>query len=91
MCLKKPPRPLPKPCLKSTVIDLALEDELFGLIHAHSACYLLGMENCPRYPRGPLAIGGIQLGAKAIFDGTKLPLVVRSSRNHNKWYRVTFS
>jgi hypothetical protein len=29
--------------------------------------------------------------AKTIFDGTKLPLVVRPSQNHIPWYEIAFS
>jgi hypothetical protein len=28
---------------------------------------------------------------KTIFDGTKLPLVVRPSQNHIPWYEIAFS
>jgi len=65
--------------------------ELLGLIQARSACYLHAMENDFRYPRGLLAIGGLRLRAKMFFDGTKLPLVVGPSQNHNRWYIVSLS
>jgi hypothetical protein len=66
-------------------------NELFGLIHAHSACYFLGMENCHRHPRGPLGTGGLRFDQKTVFDGTKLPLVVVGVENHDIWYRIAFS
>jgi hypothetical protein len=41
--------------------------------------------------RGPFAIGQLPLNVETIFDGTKLPLVVGPSQNHNSWYRVSSS
>jgi hypothetical protein len=57
-----------------------------------SACYAHGMRNCQdaRDSRGPLAVGRPPVRAEIIFDGTKLPLVVGPSHNHNIWYKVAF-
>jgi hypothetical protein len=42
------------------------------------------------YSRGPMALG-LPFRAEIVFDGTKLPLVVRPSQNHIPWYEIAFS
>ena len=67
-----------------------MRDELFNLISAYLACYVHGMYHCKdaRHLRGILAFGRFPLNAETVFDGTKLPLVVGPSQNHNGWYTV---
>jgi hypothetical protein len=75
-------------------IDAGFEDELFNLIPTPLTCYVHGMQNrqAARHLRGLLAFGQLPLNAgKTVFDGTKLPLVVGPSKNHNRRYMLSFS
>jgi hypothetical protein len=56
-------------------------DELFSLTPAYLACYTYRMvdrQETPRSPRSP-AIERGPLASETIFDGTKLPMVVKPS------------
>jgi hypothetical protein len=67
-----------------------LGDELFSLTPPDSACYTYGMHDRQDATHSPdlPEIGRLQLLAKTIFDGTKLPLVEPPSQNHHIWYEL---
>ncbi|MGA7870576.1 MAG: hypothetical protein WCA22_06725, partial [Candidatus Binatus sp.] len=78
----QPPRPLNR---------AGLGDELFSLTKVHFLCYAYGMHQDAGYsPRSP-STGRRPPAAEIISDGTKLPMVVKPSEDHNIWYESLFS